>query len=166
VKTLIIFILLMLAANSAFAQTATPVPPTPTPIPFAEIPLMEALATQNANGQELPTNLEAPNGVPLLPATDGREVFGYVKWLVSPVAAQELFGPFATIFTHIGLYIVAVFSMMSVYGIVYALSWVIRWVVFLYKLIAENVVFIIIVTVVVAVALVIFWIANFISSIL
>lgn len=80
-------------------------------------------------------DLSAPNGVALVPAlTNAALVFGYVKWITSGVAAQELTGPFAPIINAMGIYLVMNFAITGVNFVVYAGIYLVRWVIWLLKL--------------------------------
>lgn len=84
------------AAQLPFIPSPTPIPsPTamsvvPTQLPRSEI--YNYLATAAANVNALPDDVSAPGGVPLVPDTDGAQIFGYIKWLWSGNSAQELVG--------------------------------------------------------------------------
>lgn len=116
-KWLLIVVLLFLGSVPAVAQSNTP---QPLPLPTQQ--MYEALATANANTGNLPTDLTRPGGVPILPNEDGRRMFGYVKWILSPAAADEWAGPFAPVFQHFGVGLGIVFSLMGVYGVMYVIG--------------------------------------------
>mgnify|MGYP001069955899 CR=1 FL=1 len=95
----------------------------------APIPqLFEALATANAAVNSLPTDLTAPSGSPLLPSTDGTQLFAYAKWLLSPAAAEEYAGPFAPILQHLGIAVSAMFALILIYVGAYVVNFGMRFV--------------------------------------
>lgn len=85
--------------------------------PFPEI--FAGLAEANAAIDALPVDLTAPNGIPILPATDGNQVFAYAKWLLSPSAADEYAGPFAPIIQNQGILVSGMFALIAVYLAIY-----------------------------------------------
>lgn len=127
--TRIVVFLLVLLALPLPTLAQTPTPPGPLPLPTQQ--MYEALATQNANLATLPADLTSPNGIPLLPNEDGVVLFGYIKWLISPTAADEWAGPFAPVFQHIGIGLWMSFALMGVYGTVYVIANIGGWVTFL-----------------------------------
>lgn len=84
--------------------------------------------------------LRNANGSSLLPAlTGGTQIFGYIKWIISGAAAQELAGPFAPIVSHMGVYLVMNFALTGVYLVVYASIYIIRWAIWLYNKVLQLV---------------------------
>ncbi len=140
-KPLLILLLVLLIAAPALAQDddgPTPTPSaTPLQVPFQE--LNQALATANSGVNQAPADLSAPGGVPLLPSADGRQIFGYVKWLISAQAAEDVFGPFAPIFIHLGIYLGMVFPLIGVYLTILIVSYIAGWIVFIYRLLTSSV---------------------------
>lgn len=122
-RTLIALLVLLLVALPVSAQSSTP-----QPIPLPTQQMYEQMATANAQINNAPANLTAPNGAPILPSEDGRQMFGYLKWLVSPAAADEWAGPFAPIFQHLGIGLTMVFVLMGVYTTVYVIANIGSWV--------------------------------------
>ena len=120
---LLIALCLLVFAVPISAQSSTP-----QPIPLPTQQMYEQMATANAQIGNAPTNLTSPNGSPLLPSEDGRLLFGYIKWLVSPAAADEWAGPFAPVFQHFGLGIYMTFALMGVYFTVYVIANIGSWV--------------------------------------
>jgi hypothetical protein len=106
--------------------------PTPTPIPIPANELYDGISEADDALSAVDVPLSAPDGAPLLPDPDVVLLFGYVKWITSPGAAQELFGPFDGIFTHLGILLVMQFSIFGVYLVVFFVSSVIRWVLWIY----------------------------------
>lgn len=90
--------------------------------------LYQALATANAAVNAMPTDLTAPSGSPLLPSTDGSQIFAYAKWLLSPAAADEYAGPFAPILQHLGIAIGAMFTLVLIYVGAYVVNFGMRFV--------------------------------------
>jgi len=72
-----------------------------------------------------------------VPNETGRQLFGYVKWLVSPSSADELAGPFAPLISHTGVFIALLFALILVYAIVWAVIWILRFIYWLYRLIVQ-----------------------------
>lgn len=122
IRTLLI-VFVLLAAVPAAAQSSTP---APLPLPTQQA--YEQLATANAQLNDVSADLTSPDGLPILPTEDGRVMFGYVKWLISPAAADEWAGPFAPIFQHINIGLGIVFALASVYSTVYIISHIGAWV--------------------------------------
>lgn len=124
------------AQATACAQTQQP-PPAPTlparevPIPLPTQQMYEQMATANAILADAPVDLSRPENVPILPDENGRQMFGYIKWILSPAATDEWAGPFAPIFQHIGIGIALVFALMGVYGSIYIVANVGSWVAWL-----------------------------------
>lgn len=116
----------------------TPIP-SPTPIPTAtpmnlvgtaQVPtdqIYNYLATAQANVAQAPEDLRNP-GVPVVPAEDGSEIFGYVKWITSTNVGAEVFGPFGVIPSHIGALILLMVVLVSVYLLVYLIGFILRFV--------------------------------------
>lgn len=91
--------------------------------------LIEALATANAQLEGFDGDLGAGS----LPTENGAVIFGYGKWLLSTTAADELFGPFSPIITHLGVAVGILVGLGVVYGSVYGVVVVVRAVVFVVK---------------------------------
>jgi hypothetical protein len=125
-----------LTPTSTFTPSATP---TITPVFFPAEDLYVAIATANGEIIALPENLDEPQGVPQFPSGDGRQVFGYAKWLISANVADELFGPFAPIFFHSGMGIGAGMALVVIYGVVWIVVFGLRFAVFMFKLLMEVV---------------------------
>jgi hypothetical protein len=105
---------------------------TPTPIAIDGSGIYEALQQGNDSVIGLPADLAAA-GRP--PTEDGSEIFGYVKWLVSPSSADELAGPFAPIVSHTGIFLSVTFAMAVIYAAIWAVVWLFRFVVWIVKFI-------------------------------
>lgn len=97
--------------------------------PFPEI--FAGLAEANNAIDQLPVDLLAPDGVSILPSTDGNQIFAYAKWLISPAAADEYAGPFAPIIQHQGILVTGMFVMIGVYLLVYIVVYGLRFVLWL-----------------------------------
>lgn len=124
--------------------TGTPAPPTatpevwvvntfltPTPIAIDASGLYEALQRGNDNLLGLPPDLNTSS----LPQEDGRQVFAYVKWLISPSSADEIAGPFAPIISHTGIFLSLTFFLAVVYAVVWVSVFLFKFVVWIFKLI-------------------------------
>lgn len=125
--------------------TTTPVPPTatpealiintyatPTPIVIDAGGIYDALNQANDEVVGLPSDL---SNVSRPPSETGSEIFGYVKWLVSPSSADEIAGPFAPIISHTGIFLSLTFVLTAVYAVVWAAVWLLRFVVWIFKFI-------------------------------
>jgi hypothetical protein len=97
--------------------------------PFDE--MFGSLNTASETIGSLPNDITAPNGSPLLPSADGRQVFGYAKWLLSPSAADEYAGPFAPLFQHAGIAVGLMMALIAIYIGVYVMIYVVRFVIWL-----------------------------------
>jgi hypothetical protein len=122
-KALIVLLLLLMAALPVSGQASTP-----QPIPLPTQQMYEQMATANAQLDDLPSDLTRPDGAPILPAEDGTVLFGYIKWLVSPAAADEYAGPFAPVFQHIGVGLTILMTTAGIYALVYVIANVGAWV--------------------------------------
>lgn len=99
--------------------------------------LLDALNNANSQLAGLQNPLTSPQGTPILPAVNMQQIFGWVKWIFSPATAEELFGPFAGIYWHLGIYIWARIALLVVYGIVFVATYLIRWVIWIIRLIMD-----------------------------
>lgn len=119
----------LLATVEAIKQATlgAPATPTPLPIPLPAGQMYEGMATANASINGIPADLGSASGLPLLPAGNTQQLFGYVKWLGSLNNAEEYAGPFAPIFQMLGIFLFLSFVMVSVYGIVYGGTYFLRW---------------------------------------
>ena len=104
---------------------------TPTPIAIDASGLYEALQRGNDNLLGLPPDLNTSS----LPQEDGRQVFAYVKWLISPSSADEIAGPFAPIISHTGIFLSLTFFLAVVYAVVWVSVFLFKFVVWIFKLI-------------------------------
>lgn len=113
--------------------------PTPTPVQLVipEQEMNQGLANAGAALESVNVDLASPDGAPLLPAETGETLFSYAKWLTSPVAAQELMGPFAPIYYHVGYLVTVQVALFSVYITIYGAVYTFRWVKWLYNSIRE-----------------------------
>jgi len=121
-RALLLVALCLVAALPVAAQQATPAPP---PLPTQE--MFQQMATANASINTLPGDLTRPQGLPVVPNERGQQLFGYVKWLVSPASADEWAGPLAPPFYHAGVGLWMMFGLMSVYVAVYIIGNVGGW---------------------------------------
>ncbi|MDX2137941.1 MAG: hypothetical protein SF123_07575 [Chloroflexota bacterium] len=135
------------APDVAVGEIVAPVLPSPTYIPTAtplptiggEVPRNEIynyLATAAAQSNSLPDDPSAPGGAPLLPRDDGRQLFGYARWLLSGNVQNELLGPTiaplgtsVTVWITMLLILVAIwFSINLLMTILKFISWAIMYV--------------------------------------
>ncbi len=100
--------------------------------PFPE--LFQGLTDANAALDGLPGDLtRGANGLPLLPSTDGSQVFGYAKWLLSSSAADEYAGPFAPLVQHLGIFVTLMFALIVAYVATYLIVYLLRFVIWLVR---------------------------------
>jgi len=117
-----------------FVPLASPTPvATSAPVDLGgtlEVPqgdMYNYLATANANLESAPENLTNP-GVAVLPNQNGSQLFAYAKWITSAGAADEVFGPFGPIVTHIGAAVILIIFLAIVYFIIFLVTLIIRFV--------------------------------------
>lgn len=152
IVTLLIAALLLLTlvqSRKTFAQTTTPTPPypgivfeplqSPTPIPTfsssdleitVEVPhsdIYNGLATVESGLSSLPANLANP-GLPVLPGTQGGELFGYIKWVFSANTASEVFGFFSGVIIHTFARIQLMVFLAGVALIIYLVTYVLKFI--------------------------------------
>lgn len=120
--------LLGLALVLLFAVPVAAQSSTPQPLPLPTQQMYEQMATANAQLNSAPADLTNPNGLPILPSENGQQLFGYIKWLVSPAAADEWAGPFAGVFQHIGIGLGILFAMAGVWSTMYVIANIGSWV--------------------------------------
>jgi hypothetical protein len=130
-RILLIIALLLIVAVPTFAQAPEP---TPTPIVIPDQEMYESLGEADQALGELDNPLDAPDGTSIVPDEDGGMIFSYAKWLMSPVGAAELFGPFEGIATHMAVFFAMRFALMGLLGVIYVATYLIRWVVWIFKL--------------------------------
>lgn len=121
-KTLLLLMLMLLATPVA-AQSSTP-----QPIPLPTQDMMEQMAEANAMIEDLPVDLSSPDGLSIVPNENGRILFGYIKWILSPASADQWAGPLAPIFQHIGFGLGMMFTAMTIYTAMYVISNIGSWV--------------------------------------
>lgn len=133
----LIVVILLQITPMPFVPIPSPTPiPTATPLPVedtVELPtsgLLDYLATANANLSSAPADLRKGNGA-ILPGTDGSDLFGYSKWLLSPNTANEIFGPFGLPVSHVGVAVTLVITLALVYFLIYIAVLIIRFIVWL-----------------------------------
>ena len=131
---------LALGARATFAQD-TPTPyPTPTGIPIPESDLFGGLGQgDQLLGSVDGTQLDAPDGAPLLPEDNTALIVGYAKWLISPAAAQEVTGGFAPLFISVGIWLQMALALVALYVVVFVGVYFLRWVIWLVRLILQIV---------------------------
>lgn len=113
-------------------------PPTPNSLTLPEVEMNDALDDASTDLQDANIPLSSPDGSPLVPAADtGKMVFGYAKWLTAPTTAQELMGPFAPIYYHVGYFITADMVLVGIYFVVFGAVYIIRWVIWIYRSVLE-----------------------------
>lgn len=137
-------IAVFLLTGSLVLQQDLPLPaltPIPSPTPIATATPMNLqgtvnaptdlvynyLATTESSLNEVPTDLRNP-GMPVVPAEDGSELFGYIKWITSANIGDEVFGPFGVIPAHIGALLLMMIVLVSVYLIVHFIGYILRFV--------------------------------------
>lgn len=119
-------------------NTGTPtVTPTLTPMFFPAEDIYVAVATANQEIINLPDDIEQPADSPILPEGDGRQVFGYAKWLISAQAADEMFGPFSPIMFHLGITLVAAVPLLLAYVAVYLIVWLLRASIYIFRFVMQ-----------------------------
>lgn len=109
--------------------------PSPIDIPAGE--LIDALQEADASAGGTGGQLTSPEGAPLLPNINAPLLFGYAKWLISGAAIQQMTGPFATILTHLALFVGVQMALSAVYGAFYVATYLARWVVWIFRLILQ-----------------------------
>lgn len=154
-KTIVVLILLMLAMP-AMAQTPTPICEGGTNIGHLNFggncksntinadtksDLYRAMATAASQVNGMPEQIQASgqNGQSVIPNTSGAiQMFGYIKWLLSPASIQELMGKtlaplgvnvfvvFVITITMAGLYIAINMIVLIVRGVMWVYSWIIK----------------------------------------
>lgn len=129
---------IMLAlAVPTFAQTATPTPAPPQLLITATVPrseMYQALATANANIQQMPQQIRDANGQRLVNTDNAQFVFGYAKWLFSTNTAYELLGQtFAPFGINLFLLLTITIILTSIYFLVWfvililkAITWIVN----------------------------------------
>jgi hypothetical protein len=139
----LIIVVLVLMAGSVHAQPVPTVPalpsptyiPTSTPMPTfaADVPRSDIyyyLATAAANFNALPDDPAAPGGVPLLPNDDGRNLFGYARWLLSGSVTPELLGPLAPFGTSTFVWVTLIIVIVAIFLTLNLVTTIVRFVVF------------------------------------
>lgn len=99
--------------------------------------LYDAITEADAALEDAGGSLTAPGGAAIFPAETGAQLFGYAKWIFSPAAADEFLGIFSGLAVHYGWYLVGMFALGSVYGVIFLGTYVIRWVVWIVKIAME-----------------------------
>lgn len=94
----------------------------------------EALVEADNQLASVDVDLSAPNGIGIVPAlTNAAIAFGYIKWVISGTASQELAGPFAPVLNALGIYLIMSFSLTAVQFVVYGAIYIVRWFIWLFK---------------------------------
>ncbi|MBI5671278.1 MAG: hypothetical protein HZC41_25050 [Chloroflexi bacterium] len=144
----LLFALLLQLPPVPFPPIESPTPiPTSTPVLqdyTVELPttdLINYLATAESNLSNAPTDLRNPAG-PILPNTNGSQVFGYSKWLMSPATANEIFGPFGLVVSHVAAAVTLVIILALVYFLIYVAVLIVRFVVWIISTILKVVPFV------------------------
>ena len=164
-RWLIVLLLLMLSVSPALAQTDTPTPspvpalpipafeaiPSPTAIPTGEAATVEPasglpvnqvydyLATAYVALNSAPTDITQPDGRPLLPEVQLGVLFSFAKWLLDPVTADQLAGPFSPLLVYFGIYFGLVIILGGIYLIAVVVRAILRWVIFIYTQITKAI---------------------------
>lgn len=126
-RFLILIFASVVTSYGAAAQTSTPEPPT---MFFPSQSIGEGLAA-SGNLADI-GDIAAPEGVPILPENNSQALFRYAKWILSINIAEELAGPFAPVVHHVGLLLVVVIALGSIYFVVYAVMYLVKWAVWLF----------------------------------
>jgi hypothetical protein len=129
-----LIVVVLVAAPLLAQETPTPLP-TATAFPLPEAEMYQQLATQNALIATLPADIQRPAGANVVPQVTDYRFVAYARWLLSPAAADEWAGPFAATFSHIGVGMYMVFTLMVVYGTVYAIGHAGGWLGWLWAMI-------------------------------
>lgn len=142
IAALFLALLLQLPPVPTFEPIASPtLIPTSTPFDMGATPelptdhIYNGLATTESNLQSLPADLTNPQGVPIVPAERGGQLFGYVKWIVTGQAPEEVFGPFGLWAIHISILVFLVVFLVIVYLIITVALFIFRQIVRLVKLV-------------------------------
>lgn len=94
----------------------------------------EALVEADSQLAAVDVNLAAPGGIGIVPAlTNAAVAFGYIKWVLSGTASQELAGPFAPVLNALGIYLIMSFSLTAVQFVIYGAIYIVRWIIWLLK---------------------------------
>lgn len=132
--------MLLAVRSQVHAQTSTPTPV----IPIYTGPMFEGLEDSNEIFDDLDADITAPGGVPLLPDPNYEQLFSFVKWLLSPSAADELVGPFAPLIVHMGVFVSLLIITGGIYALIYMavyvlriVAWLIRWILEILSALAE-----------------------------
>jgi hypothetical protein len=126
--------------DEAQTQLLFPFLPSPTPLasstPRATIDpdmsglmgVYNQLATAAANVNALPSDIAAPNGQPLLTNDDGRQLFAYAKWVMSPNILQELAGEdLSKLFEAAVRWVTIIISIIAIYFLLKLIVWLIEF---------------------------------------
>jgi hypothetical protein len=156
-KALLFCLVLMIAAPALAQEVPVPtVPaipsptliPTATAIPTNSAPLPRSdvynyLSTAAANVNALPDDVSAPGGAALLPSDDGRQLFGYAKWLLSGNSIRELVGPtIQPIGTTMFVWITLVIVLVAVYFTVRSILTIMKFVVWVFNFVRNLIPFV------------------------
>lgn len=79
------------------------------------------------------SSVNQPLSPGLVPNQNGALVFGIIKWLTAAATADELFGPFAPVLSHVGIFLAMDVALVAIYAVVYFAVYVVRWVIWLIK---------------------------------
>lgn len=109
--------------------------PGATPIPFPGAEVIGIIHDADQSLGALGGDLTHPDGSPLLPNYNGQLLFGLVKYVISPVTAEALTGPFSPIFIALGLLLLLNIALIAVYLVVYIAVYLVRWAIWLFRLI-------------------------------
>jgi hypothetical protein len=124
------------------AQTQLLFPFLPSPTPLSTLvprPTMDPdtsglmlvynqLATAAANVNQLPEDIAAPNGQPLLTGDDGRQLFAYAKWIMSPNILQELAGEDLSKLAEAAVrWVTIIISIIAIYFLIKLIVWLVQF---------------------------------------
>jgi hypothetical protein len=148
---MIAFIRIVLLLISMQLPVQLPIPTfeplaSPTPIPTlealqievtVEVPhsyIYNGLATVEAGLAQAPADLTNP-GLPVLPGTQGGELFGYIKWIFATNIAYEVFGRFGDIVVHLAARLTLIMFLTGIALLITLVTFVLRFVVWIvYKI--------------------------------
>jgi hypothetical protein len=132
---------------SLLAQPPVPTfPPVPSPTPIASLTPMAIqatvavphsdiynfLATVESGLGSAPENITNP-GLPVLPGTQGAELFGYAKWILSASTAYEVFGFLGVVVVHLAARLTLMLFLAALGLLILLVTFVLKfiiWIVF------------------------------------
>lgn len=135
-----LLVLLLLAGTVSAQIVPEPIATAVGTITFDEQGVYNAYATAVPGINTLPDNIEAPQGVNIVPTVDLSQLFAFVKWLFSPATADELLWvDLAPIGVRLFRLFLVVLSLTTVWFIINLITLIIKALIWLYKLIMQIV---------------------------